>query len=592
SPSLDVELALTDSETESNEKVPKINTGDQDEGQARPNPGIQDEGQAGPNPGVQDKGRAGLNPSDAAGSQPQPSHVVHAGPNLEPMDLEATDASPLQKPKQLDKEFTTTAYPNVQENLKLSSEDLDEDPKKTNAEAKVQSTVSVLIHQDTSSVPPMTTPVIDLTTSQSGSPLPTSSAITSTDMTTTTIPPPPPQPQQSTADPTLMKRIDELEQHMENLLQYNLAFDLPTVDMKEILQQQMFESKSYEAHEDHKKLKSRDVPRTPSGLPPPQPPPPPPLAGASGAPGSKASSSSKSAASAPYSMAWTTSDTRYESADVFETQELSPMDSLIQDDSIPDEHIHLSDNEDSENDHLPKADSRKDWWKPLLEEERPATLEPAWTIPSFNRYNKFLNWYYHQVNKTKLTQADLEGQSYEVVKAFYPDVINFQFQMGECHKLLTNQVDWTNPEGDQVKIDVNRPLSLDGPLGHVTIQSQFFFTKDLEYLRHGSKGSSLALSISKMKAASYPDFGLELLVPKQIHDSLSHRREVKKHMRILNVVRIKAFLRYRYDYLSEIVIRRADFQEHTIAKKDFKNLYPNDFKDLNLLLLQGHLDHL
>ncbi|GJT26675.1 hypothetical protein Tco_0906950 [Tanacetum coccineum] len=63
-------------------------------------------------------------------------------------------------------------------------------------------------------------------------------------------------------------------------------------------------------------------------------------------------------------------------------------------------------------------------------------------------------------------------------------------------------------------------------------------------------------------------------------------------MRILSVVRIKAYSRYGYDYLSEIVLRRADFQEHTIAEKDFKNLYPSDFEDLNLLLLQGHLDHL
>ncbi|GJV98051.1 hypothetical protein Tco_1549628 [Tanacetum coccineum] len=63
-------------------------------------------------------------------------------------------------------------------------------------------------------------------------------------------------------------------------------------------------------------------------------------------------------------------------------------------------------------------------------------------------------------------------------------------------------------------------------------------------------------------------------------------------MRILSVFRIKAYSRYGYDYLSEIVLRRADFQEHTIAEKDFKNLYPSDFEDLNLLLLQGHLDHL
>nr|GEU32170.1 hypothetical protein [Tanacetum cinerariifolium] len=93
SPSLDVELALTDSETESNNVVPKINTGDQNEGRAGPNPGNHDEGQAGPNHGVQDEGQAGLNPGDAVEYQPQSSHVVHAGPNLEHMDLEATDAS-------------------------------------------------------------------------------------------------------------------------------------------------------------------------------------------------------------------------------------------------------------------------------------------------------------------------------------------------------------------------------------------------------------------------------------------------------------------------------------------------------------------
>nr|GFA66339.1 hypothetical protein [Tanacetum cinerariifolium] len=70
SPSLDAELALTDSETESDDVMPKINTGDQDKGQARPNPGIQDEGQSRPNPGVQDEGQAGLNLGDAVESQP------------------------------------------------------------------------------------------------------------------------------------------------------------------------------------------------------------------------------------------------------------------------------------------------------------------------------------------------------------------------------------------------------------------------------------------------------------------------------------------------------------------------------------------
>ncbi|GKE96437.1 hypothetical protein Tco_1581292, partial [Tanacetum coccineum] len=63
SPSLDVDLAPTDSEIESDEEVPGINAEDQDKGQVGPNPGVQ-----------------------AVESQPQSGHVVHAGPNLEHTD--------------------------------------------------------------------------------------------------------------------------------------------------------------------------------------------------------------------------------------------------------------------------------------------------------------------------------------------------------------------------------------------------------------------------------------------------------------------------------------------------------------------------
>nr|GFB48970.1 hypothetical protein [Tanacetum cinerariifolium] len=82
SSSLYAKLGLTDSEVESDEDVPGIDAGVQEEGHARPNPGEQNEGQAEPNP------------SDAAASQPQSSPTVHAGPNLEHMDLEATNITP------------------------------------------------------------------------------------------------------------------------------------------------------------------------------------------------------------------------------------------------------------------------------------------------------------------------------------------------------------------------------------------------------------------------------------------------------------------------------------------------------------------
>nr|GEW74352.1 hypothetical protein [Tanacetum cinerariifolium] len=552
-----------------------------------------------PLPDVQGKRKekSGSNLGDAADSQPQSSHVDHVGPNLEHMDLEATDASTRQNPKEIDEEFTTTTYPKF-----FMKKQQEEEPGKTNAEAEVQLMVSVPIHQDTSLVPPMTTPVIDLMTLQSGSLLPTSTSTTTTSIITTTTSLPSP-PQQSIADPILVKCIDKHGSWLYKLENLNIPYKVSKA-VDEIVTDAVDWAISGRSSQEEKK-KRRDLLRTPSGSPPSQPPPPLPPAGASGAPGSEAPSSSKSVASAPQSIAWNTSDTRYELAGIFGTQELSRTNSLIQDDFILDEQVHLSDDEYFRNDHLPKADSRKNWWKPLPKEERSVTLIPAWTIPSSNvsyvennwatafvsayetpaensllaktgDMTNFLNWYCRQVNKIELTQAYLEGKAYEVVKSFYPDVIHLQFQMEEY----------------------------------------------FGYLRYGSKGSSLVLSISKIKAASYPDFGLKLLMPEQMwidevctydisakygishwwfnrqkfyidrYDSPSRRKEVKSHMRILSVVRIKAYSRYGYDYLSEIVLRRADLQEYTIAKKDFKNLYPSDFEDLNLLLLQGHLDHL
>nr|GFB67301.1 hypothetical protein [Tanacetum cinerariifolium] len=78
----------------------------------------------------------------------------------------------------------------------------------------------------------------------------------------------------------------------------------------------------------------------------------------------------------------------------------------------------------------------------------------------------------------------------------------------QCHKLLIDSVD-----DPILRHNVSKPLPLGGPPGQVPIQSDFFFNKDLEYLRYGSKSHRPALSILKMKAAYYLDAGLEQMVP-------------------------------------------------------------------------------
>nr|GEV51591.1 hypothetical protein [Tanacetum cinerariifolium] len=327
-----------------------------------------------------------------------------------------------------------------------------------------------------------------------------------------------------------------------------------------------------------KKKKSRESPKTPPGSASHQPPPPPSPVG------SAASSSSKIAASAEY-QAWTTTDIRLRPS-----ISLTPADLEMDEDTAPDEQAQSSDDEDIGKAHVPMVNLRQGWWKPF-EEERPATPEPAWSIRSSDMpigdMDTFIDWFCKWRGITELKPQDLEGPTFEIIKVFHPNVIHLQYQMEECHKILTDSVD-----DPILRNNVSKPLPLGCPPSQVTIQSDFFFNKDLDYLRYGSKGSRPALSISKMKATYYPDAGLEQRFYIDRHTSEGDRSTVRTHMRILSVVRIEVFSMYGYDYMKNIVLRRVDLKEHVIAERDFKYLYPSDFEDLYLLNLQGHLNHL
>nr|GEU77640.1 putative ribonuclease H-like domain-containing protein [Tanacetum cinerariifolium] len=298
------ELGQSESK-ESKKVVPGADEGGQGEGesQAGPDPGAQAEGQTGSDAGAQDEGQAGSNPNEnskgQAGPDPGnvraevqsiPSPVVHAGSDREHIDLDVADVSPQPFTERLNERFTATAYPKVQENLKLTVEEqvLLEDP------ASSSGTLSSLQHlsKDIN--------FGDLFFSDKPSPeSPKASqqfkAITTetTTITTTTLPPLPAQ-QQSTAEAMMMKRIGELEHIMANLIQENKGLEerlesyrarLYTLEQLDIPHQV---SKAVKLTQDlaearKKKKKSRESPKTPAGYPPHQPPPPPPPAGPSGA---------------------------------------------------------------------------------------------------------------------------------------------------------------------------------------------------------------------------------------------------------------------------------------------------------------------
>ncbi|GJX78266.1 hypothetical protein Tco_0325077 [Tanacetum coccineum] len=178
----------------------------------------------------------------------------------------------------------------------------------------------------------------------------------------------------------------------------------------------------------------------------------------------------------------------------------------------------------------------------------------------------FITWFCKRIGKKKLSKSDLEGLTFKVI------------WLSEGHRLVP---------------DISKPLPLGGPPGQVTIQPQFFFNKDLEYLVSGDKGKK-SLIISSLKEAPISRlgdlYGTKIYITR--HGAPSDRSKVRSHMRILSVVNHKTLERYGYAYLKEIVLRRADYKEYKISETDFKNMHLDDFEHLYLLHLQGQLNHL
>ncbi|GJX50539.1 hypothetical protein Tco_0277384 [Tanacetum coccineum] len=207
---------------------------------------------------------------------------------------------------------------------------------------------------------------------------------------------------------------------------------------------------------------------------------------------------------------------------------------------------HISDSEDTDTTRLPKIKTPATWLRPLPEEDRPKTPKPDSFVPPNDLPEPKNNW----DNALAKTYKDPEENKSSVQGS--------QSVSPEQHFLAI----------------------LDGRLSPAAYRS-------------GDKERKTALSISKLKAAHYPNFGLEELefyITR--HGAPSDRRTVRSYMRILSVISLKTYERYGYTYLREIVIRRADYNEYKISEANFKNLHLNDFEDLYLLHLQGKLNHL
>ncbi|GJU11510.1 hypothetical protein Tco_1133906 [Tanacetum coccineum] len=481
-----------------------------------------------------DKGQAKSNPGRTPESRPLPEQVFmdedQAGPDLGESCVAL--AGPNLKPTH--DEFMANVYPNVHESLKFpadehviledplssfgtlsSMKNLDDaytigdqflndksteyEPGKLNVEAEVVSMVTVPIYQASSSVPPLSTPVIDLSPPK---PVPSTTQapiFTATTATTTTTLPPPPQ-QQSTTDSELAARVTALKKKISNFEQKGNTLDnttqnlgsrvftlklrdlshkinqinnevvkevvhvalqaplrdrfreLPEDDMKEILHQRMFKSGTYKSLPKHVPLyealeasmerANRDEffakkDKSRKRRRDDQDPPPLPDSDLSKKRRHASDASGLTQPPDPQSSAWKTCDTR-EALSRSSGQKFQG-------------HRYCTSSQVKDQTRLVKACSRG-----------------RKTSNSRTR----LDWQYDFIHQLVL-QTDWKEETKQ-----------------SRLRRPSFQVDLVNPEGHRVMPDVRKPL----PLG-------------------GSKERRSVMSISKLKAANYPNFRLEELVP-------------------------------------------------------------------------------
>ncbi|GJX55326.1 retrovirus-related pol polyprotein from transposon TNT 1-94 [Tanacetum coccineum] len=212
-----------------------------------------------------------------------------------------------------------------------------------------------------------------------------------------------------------------------------------------------------------------------------------------------------------------------------------------------------------------EATPRDDWFRKL---KRPPTPDPEWSaiksvdsrspqqwLSKIAQVEKpplpfeelmstlidFSAYVMHNMKIDNLTQEILIGPAFNLLKGTCKSFMELEYHFEECYKVITNQLDWNNPEGHEYPFDLSKSLPLIEAQGRQVVPADYFFNNDLEYLK---------------------------------------------------VTHVKVMKWYGYGYLEEIIVRREDQSLHKFKEGDFPRLNLRDIEDLLLLLVQKKLSNL
>ncbi|GKC79864.1 hypothetical protein Tco_1130638 [Tanacetum coccineum] len=122
-----------------------------------------------------------------------------------------------------------------------------------------------------------------------------------------------------------------------------------------------------------------------------------------------------------------------------------------------------------------------------------------------------------------LTPELLAGPTFELMKGTCKSLVELEYFLEEVYKATTEQLDWTNPEGQRYPHDLRKPLPMiPNSQGRQVIPFAHFINNDLAYLSGCASSQTYSTSVTKTKAADYGNIKwIEDLVPSSIWSEVS-----------------------------------------------------------------------
>ncbi|GKB03270.1 hypothetical protein Tco_0831359 [Tanacetum coccineum] len=176
-----------------------------------------------------------------------------------------------------------------------------------------------------------------------------------------------------------------------------------------------------------------------------------------------------------------------------------------------------------------------------------------------------------------LTQEVLLGPAFKLLKGTRSNYVELEYDFEECYKALSEKLVWENPEGNDYPFDLSKPIPLitRGKRQRVP----FFINNDLKYLQGGISTMTYTTSTTKTKATKYDLPGIKDMVL-----NIWSPVKVAYDRYALWVTHVKVMRKHGYEYLEEIVVRRADNILYRFKEGDFPRLRINDIEDMLILV--------